>query len=98
MLWNTGTGEKVKELLSHGMMMLNISSLSDRRSSEPRTVEKDRESKERSEKTEFKGKKVPSPLEKTISYLNADEEISDSESLARSVFIHQTCHFAILIP
>lgn len=77
MLWNTGTGEKVKELLSHGMMMLNISSLTDRRCSEPKTVDN-----ERSDKAELKGKKVPSPLEKTMSYLNADEEISDSESLA----------------
>ncbi|XP_051172754.1 227 kDa spindle- and centromere-associated protein-like isoform X2 [Leptopilina boulardi] len=77
MLWNTGTGEKVKELLNHGMMMLNISSLTDRRSSEPKVMDKDR-----SEKAEPKGKKVPSPLEKTMSYLNADEEISDSESLA----------------
>ncbi|XP_033213005.1 uncharacterized protein LOC117170363 [Belonocnema kinseyi] len=82
MLWNAGTGERVKELLSHGMMMLNISGITDRRASEPRTMEKERESKERSEKTELKGKKVPSPLEKTISYLNPDEEISDSESLA----------------
>ncbi|KAG8040003.1 hypothetical protein G9C98_001521 [Cotesia typhae] len=59
MLWNTGTGERMKELLNHGMMMLNISSLTERRSS-----------------------KVPSPLEKTMNYLNPDEETSDSESLA----------------
>ena len=67
--------------------MLNISSLTDRRSSEPKVI--GRESKERPEKTELKGKKVPSPLEKTMSYLNTDDEISDSESLARSVIFRQ---------
>ena len=83
MLWSGGTGERVKELLSHGMMMLNISSLTERRSSESKTIEKDlRERSERFEKLEGKGKKVPSPLEKTMTYLNADEETSDSESLA----------------
>lgn len=82
MLWNAGTGERVKELLSHGMMMLNISSLTERRPSEPKTAERDREKSERAEKAEGKGKKVPSPLEKTMTYLNADEETSDSESLA----------------
>ncbi|KZC05816.1 SH3 domain-binding protein 5-like, partial [Dufourea novaeangliae] len=82
MLWSAGTGERVKELLSHGMMMLNISSLAERRSSEPRTVEKDKDKFEKSERVEGKGKKVPSPLEKTLTYLNADEETSDSESLA----------------
>ncbi|XP_032672012.1 guanine nucleotide exchange factor rei-2-like isoform X2 [Odontomachus brunneus] len=82
MLWSGGTGERVKELLNHGMMMLNISSLTERRSSEPKTAERDKEKSEKSEKSETKGKKVPSPLEKTMSYLNADEETSDSESLA----------------
>ncbi|XP_011143176.1 uncharacterized protein LOC105185400 isoform X2 [Harpegnathos saltator] len=82
MLWSGGTGERVKELLNHGMMMLNISSLTERRSSEPKTAERDKEKSEKSEKSEGKGKKVPSPLEKTMSYLNADEETSDSESLA----------------
>ncbi|XP_017761541.1 PREDICTED: uncharacterized protein LOC108551785 isoform X2 [Eufriesea mexicana] len=82
MLWSAGTGERVKELLSHGMMMLNISSLTDRRSNEPKIAERDKEKSEKSEKTEGKGKKVPSPLEKTMTYLNADEETSDSESLA----------------
>ncbi|CAK9833633.1 SH3 domain-binding protein 5-like [Anthophora retusa] len=82
MLWSAGTGERVKELLNHGMMMLNISSLTDRRSNEPKTVEKDKEKFEKCEKVEGKGKKVPSPLEKTMTYLNADEETSDSESLA----------------
>ncbi|XP_066597203.1 uncharacterized protein [Prorops nasuta] len=78
-LWSAGTGERVKELLNHGMMMLNISSLTERRSSEPKTTERD---KYKSERLEVRGKKVPSPLEKTMSYLNADEETSDSESLA----------------
>ncbi|XP_012522247.1 guanine nucleotide exchange factor rei-2 isoform X2 [Monomorium pharaonis] len=82
MLWSGGTGERVKELLNHGMMMLNISSLTERRSSEPKTAERDKDKSEKSEKSEIKGKKVPSPLEKTMSYLNADEETSDSESLA----------------
>lgn len=82
MLWGGGTGERVKELLNHGMMMLNISGLTERRSSESKTNEKEKERCEKSEKTETKGKKVPSPLEKTMTYLNADEETSDSESLA----------------
>ncbi|XP_020281303.1 uncharacterized protein LOC109853508 isoform X2 [Pseudomyrmex gracilis] len=82
MLWSGGTGERVKELLNHGMMMLNISSLTERRSSEPKTAERDKDKSEKSEKLEVKGKKVPSPLEKTMTYLNADEETSDSESLA----------------
>ncbi|XP_015115818.1 uncharacterized protein LOC107040303 isoform X2 [Diachasma alloeum] len=80
-LWSVGPGERVKELLNHGMMILNISSLTERRSSEPRLVEKD-ERVHKDDKVELKGKKVPSPLEKTMSYLNADEETSDSESLA----------------
>ncbi|XP_063984931.1 uncharacterized protein LOC135166540 isoform X2 [Diachasmimorpha longicaudata] len=80
-LWSVGPGERVKELLNHGMMILNISSLTERRSSEPRLVEKV-ERLQKDDKGEFKGKKVPSPLEKTMTYLNADEETSDSESLA----------------
>ncbi|XP_008545636.1 SH3 domain-binding protein 5 isoform X1 [Microplitis demolitor] len=84
MLWNTGTGERMKELLNHGMMMLNISSLTERRSSEPKLADKDDKlvQKNDSKIAELKGKKVPSPLEKTMSYLNPDEETSDSESLA----------------
>ncbi|XP_012259305.2 uncharacterized protein LOC105687914 isoform X1 [Athalia rosae] len=81
-LWSGGTGERVKELLNHGMMMLNISSLTERRSSEPRTTEKDKEKADKAERAEAKGKKVPSPLEKSMSYLNPEEETSDSESLA----------------
>jgi hypothetical protein len=38
LLWSGPTTERVKELLSHGMMMLNISSLTERRASEPRAV------------------------------------------------------------
>ena len=85
MLWNSGTGERVKELLNQGMMMLNISNLTERRPSEPKVVdnEKDKDKVEKTEKAELKGKKVPSPLEKTMNYLNAEEETSDSESLAR---------------
>ncbi|XP_003488545.1 uncharacterized protein LOC100745611 isoform X1 [Bombus impatiens] len=82
MLWSVGTGERVKEFLNHGMMMLNISSLTERRFNEPKIAERDKERSEKSEKVEGKGKKVPSPLEKTMTYLNADEETSDSESLA----------------
>ncbi|XP_046743136.1 uncharacterized protein LOC124409515 isoform X1 [Diprion similis] len=81
-LWSGGTGERVKELLNQGMMMLNISSLTERRSSEPRATEKDKEKADKAEKAEAKGKKVPSPLEKSMSYLNPEEETSDSESLA----------------
>jgi hypothetical protein len=38
LLWGGPTTERVKELLSHGMMMLNISSLTERRASEPRAA------------------------------------------------------------
>lgn len=82
MLWSTGTVERAAELLSHGIMMLDIGSLSERFRGEGKTVEKP-EKTEKSEKVEVKGKKVPSPLEKTMTYLNPDEETSDSESLAR---------------
>lgn len=85
MLWNSGTGERVKELLNQGMMMLNISNLTERRASESvvERYEKDKDKIEKADEVELKGKKVPSPLEKTMNYLNADEETSDSESLAR---------------
>lgn len=74
----------MKELLSQGMMMLNISNLTERRFSESKVeeVEKERENVEK-DKAKFKGKKVPSPLEKTLNYLNAEDETSDSESLTR---------------
>lgn len=93
MLWSAGTGERVKEFLNHGMMMLNISSLTERRSNEPKITERDKEKCEKFEKIEGKGKKVPSPLEKTMTYLNADEETSDSESLARCVSL---CKYFII--
>lgn len=70
------TGEKVKEIFSHGIMMLNISSLTERRNSEPKpgiTEDKGR----------FNSKKLPSPLEKTLTYLTAEEDNSDTESLSR---------------
>lgn len=70
------TGEKVKEIFSQGMMMLNISSLTERRNSEPKTdVTND--------KTKNTVKKIPSPLERTLTYLTAEEDNSDTESLSR---------------
>ena len=85
MIWNSGTGERVKEFLNHGMMMLNITNLTERRFSEQKIVEidKNKENPEKSEKIEFKGRKVPSPLERTLNYLNAEDETSDTESLSR---------------
>lgn len=71
------TGEKVKEIFSHGIMMLNISSLTERRNSEPKlgiTEEKNKY---------LLPKKLPSPLEKTMTYLTTEEDSSDTESLAR---------------
>ncbi|XP_044263916.1 SH3 domain-binding protein 5-like isoform X1 [Tribolium madens] len=69
------TGEKVKEIFSHGMMMLNISSLTERRNSEPKPGLTE-------EKTRSSAKKIPSPLEKTLTYLTAEEDNSDTESLS----------------
>lgn len=97
LLWQTPT-DKVKELLSHGMMMLNISSMTssisgERRSSGSREangvsiVEPYSEDKGAEQEGGFDWssiKKIPSPLEKSLTYLNAEEECaSDSESLAR---------------
>lgn len=67
------TSEKVKEIWSQGMMMLNISALTERRNSEPRAgiTEGGKGSK-----------KLPSPLEKTLTYLNVEDDTSDTESLA----------------
>ncbi|XP_069703546.1 SH3 domain-binding protein 5-like isoform X1 [Periplaneta americana] len=80
LLWGGPTTERVKELLSHGMMMLNISSLTERRASEPRAVPDQIAPESRSTGLT---KKVPSPLEKSLTYLNAeDDSTSDSESLA----------------
>lgn len=67
------TGEKVKEIFSQGIMMLNISSLTDRRNSEPRIAD---------ERSKFSSKKIPSPLERTLTYLTHEDDTSDSESLA----------------
>lgn len=71
------TGEKVKEIFSQGMMMLNISSLTERRNSEPKVplIE------ERSKSANVK--KLPSPLEKTLTYLTLEDDNSDTESLSR---------------
>lgn len=53
--------------------MLNISSLTERRNSEPKAPEE-----------KVKGtKKIPSPLERTLTYLTTEDDTSDSESLAR---------------
>ncbi|CAH1954832.1 unnamed protein product [Acanthoscelides obtectus] len=68
------TGEKVKEIFSQGMMMLNISSLTERRNSEPKVPV--------TECRSSGGKKSPSPLEKTLTYLNVEDDNSDTESLA----------------
>lgn len=70
------TGEKVKEIFSQGMMMLNISSLTERRNSEPKTEYTE-------EKAKAVPKKIPSPLEKTLSYLTVEDDSSDTESLSR---------------
>lgn len=77
------TGEKVKEIFSQGMMMLNISSLTERRNSEP----KGGEIGEEKEKPKSGSKKIPSPLEKTLTYLTAEEDNSDTESLSRFVLV-----------
>lgn len=70
------TGEKVKEIFTHGMMMLNITSLTERRNSEPKAgITEDR--------SKVSGKKLPSPLEKTLTYLNIEDDNSDTESLSR---------------
>ncbi|XP_068083689.1 uro-adherence factor A isoform X2 [Anabrus simplex] len=90
MLWSGPTTERVKELLSHGMMMLNISSLTERRASEPRSNASDQPEGTTGTSDIFKegrpgsgSRKVPSPLEKSLNYLNAEEDsTSDSESLA----------------
>lgn len=69
----------MKEIFSQGMMMLNISSLTERRNSEPKsTITEDKLSK-------CLPKKLPSPLAKTMTYLTAEDDGSDTESLARYV-------------
>lgn len=70
------TGERVKEIFSQGIMMLNISSLTERRSSEPKvTITED--------KSKLAMKKIPSPLEKHLTYLTLDDDNSDTESVSR---------------
>lgn len=69
------TGEKVKEIFSHGMMMLNISSLTERRNSEPKAGLTE-------DKSKTSAKKIPSPLEKTLTYLTVEDDSSDTESLS----------------
>ncbi|KAK9873951.1 hypothetical protein WA026_002304 [Henosepilachna vigintioctopunctata] len=69
------TGEKVKGMFSQGMMLLNIGSLTERRNSEPKLGITE-------EKPKFSSKKIPSPLEKTMTYLTADDDTSDTESLS----------------
>ncbi|XP_044007519.1 SH3 domain-binding protein 5-like isoform X3 [Aphidius gifuensis] len=83
-LWNGGTtSERVKDLLNQGMMMLNISSLAERRSSEPKASDNPDSPVKTFEKVDFRGKKAPSTLlDKSMSYLNADDETSDCDSLA----------------
>ncbi|XP_034229970.1 uncharacterized protein LOC117638907 isoform X2 [Thrips palmi] len=89
LLWNP-TSERMKDFLNQGIMMLNISSLTERRSSEPRTEKPI--NVPRSTLNPITGiettivprhlKKIPSPLEKSLTYLNAeDDSASDTDSL-----------------
>lgn len=75
------TSEKVKEIFSHGMMMLNIGSLTERRNSEPKVGITE-------EKSKSGAKKLPSPLEKTLTYLAVEDDNSDTDSLSRYNWIH----------
>uniref|UniRef100_T1HP46 Uncharacterized protein n=1 Tax=Rhodnius prolixus TaxID=13249 RepID=T1HP46_RHOPR len=71
------TGERVKEILSQGIMKLNITSLSERRNSEPRRA---------ASIIKKKGKKAPSPLDRAQHLSNTDTDeaggSSDTDSLA----------------
>ncbi|KAF4531698.1 hypothetical protein B566_EDAN012515 [Ephemera danica] len=89
--WGASSGssssERVRELLSQGMMMLNISSLADRISNTPPSSSQGTPARRRSSGSSqsVPSRKVPSPLEKSLLYLSAateDESCSDSESLA----------------
>lgn len=71
------TSEKVKEIFSQGMMMLNISSLTERRNSDPKLTSIGEKNKSGATI------KIPSPLEKTLTYLTAEEDTSDTDSLSR---------------
>lgn len=57
--------------------MLNISSLTERRNSEPKVGITEEKSKNSC------NKKIPSPLEKTLTYLTVEDDNSDTESLSR---------------
>ncbi|XP_045480991.1 SH3 domain-binding protein 5-like isoform X2 [Harmonia axyridis] len=70
------TSEKMKGMLSQGMMLLNIGNSTERRNSEPKLGLTE-------ERPKFSTKKLPSPLEKTLTYLSADDDTSDTESLSR---------------
>jgi hypothetical protein len=85
LLWNSGTGERVKELLNQGLMMLNISNLTERQSCDSKVLEneKDKNKIEKIDRIEFKSQKIPNSVEKTMNYLNAGDETSDNESLIR---------------
>ncbi|KAK3927751.1 SH3 domain-binding protein 5-like [Frankliniella fusca] len=90
LLWNP-TSERMKDILNQGIMMLNISSLTERRSSEPRTEKPSNlpggtlspmTGMDQSTLTTRPLKKIPSPLEKSLTYLNAeDDSASDTDSL-----------------
>lgn len=66
----------MKEIFSQGMMMLNISSLTERRNSEPKVPMTE-------EKSKINIKKIPSPLEKNLTYLTLEDDNSDTESVSR---------------
>lgn len=57
-------------------MMLNISSLTERRNSEPKVPITEEKSKQGL-------KKIPSPLEKNLTYLTLEDDNSDTESVSR---------------
>ncbi|KAL3286427.1 hypothetical protein HHI36_000935 [Cryptolaemus montrouzieri] len=69
------TSEKMKGMFSQGMMLLNIGNLSERRNSEPKLGITE-------ERPKSSTKKIPSPLEKTMTYLTTDDDTSDTESLS----------------
>lgn len=61
--------------------MFNISSLTERRNSEPKVCVTEDNAKS------CTVKKSPSPLEKTLTYLTVEDDNSDTESLSRLVNI-----------
>lgn len=65
-------------------MKLNISSLTDRRGSDPKCERPSSGSRLPPNPSSLACKKVPSPLEKSMIYLHPeDDSASDTESLAR---------------